>query len=132
MEQERLLSVALFVADLEASIAFYRDVLGLQVVDEVIEASETRSWIGGRHVEVIWREGAQLRIALVQVDGGQEPTTRADICFMLDGIDAMHRELTAKGVPVVHGPRPWNEDGGSVARYLDPDGNIVGFVRIVQ
>jgi catechol 2,3-dioxygenase-like lactoylglutathione lyase family enzyme len=126
-----MLSMALLVADLEASTAFYHDVLGLQI-SEVTGSVLQRSWVSGRHIEVIWREGAQLRLALVQVDDAREPTTRVDLCFMLDDVETMHRELVAKGVPVVHEPRVWNDVGGLVARYLDPDGNSVGFVSIIQ
>ena len=76
--RDRLSVVIMHVADLEASLRFYRDLLGLPLEPGVNEPIDD-SWIGGHHAELSWREGAYLHFALFRVRRGQQPTAGADV-----------------------------------------------------
>ena len=119
----RLVFVALNTSDLEKSTAFYRDVFGIPL--EADNRPGDDPWIAGPHAELSWKEGSYLHFALFQDRLPDRPTTRdAQIGFFVDDLDHLHRCAEDAGVTVLHPPRdePW----GRTARYLDPDGNIVG------
>jgi lactoylglutathione lyase len=99
----------LLVADLERSLAFYRDRLGFAVA---------YTFEGFAQLEV---EGG--RLGLARTDERVEPASTA-IWAYTDDVDALFAELTAAGAPAVAEPadRPWGERVASVA---DPDGYVV-------
>jgi predicted enzyme related to lactoylglutathione lyase len=115
----RLVAVILEVSDFEGSIALYRDAFGVDLhpgdngVDD--------RWIGGRHAEISWREGAYLHFALYPAR--EKPTSGAQIALSVDDIDHAHAAAVRAGAHVVHEPRtePWGRSG----RYRDFDGNVI-------
>ena len=120
---KRLVFVALNTSDLQESTAFYRDVFGVPL--ETDNRLGDDPWIAGPHAELSWREGSYLHFALFQDRPPDRPTTRdAQIGFFVEDLNGLHRHAESAGVTVIHPPRhePW----GMTARYLDPDGNIVG------
>ena len=119
----RLVFVAIQASDLEASVRFYR-LLGIDLHSANNDAPGD-PWIGGRHAEYSWTDGAYLHFALF--DRPNEPTTQAEIGFYVQDLTAVHDRLSTEGVPVIHPPRaePW----GTTARYRDPDGNTVSLTE---
>jgi predicted enzyme related to lactoylglutathione lyase len=115
----RLVAVILEVSDLDGSTALYRDAFGLDLhpgdngVDD--------RWIGGRHAEISWREGAYLHFALYPAK--ERPTSGAQIALSVDDIDHAHAVAVRAGAQVLHEPRtePWGRSG----RYGDLDGNVI-------
>jgi predicted enzyme related to lactoylglutathione lyase len=68
---------------------------------------------------------ARLTVAVhEEVNGPARDPLRIMVNLSVDGLDEMHRQLMAKGVPCLRPPEPesW---GGRVATYTDPDGNVV-------
>lgn len=120
---DRLSVIILHVSDLEASLRFYRDLVGLALEPGVNEPADD-PWIGGHHAELSWREGAYLHFALFRVRQGRRPTAGAELGLHVGDVYGVHERMVAAGVVVLHEPRkePW----GITARYSDPDGNIVG------
>jgi catechol 2,3-dioxygenase-like lactoylglutathione lyase family enzyme len=120
MHIDRLDHLVLTVGDIERSVAFYRDVLGMQPV----------TFGGGRTALTF----GQSKINLHVVGKEFEPNARrpvagsADICLITsDRLEAVRAELDAHGVAVEEGPV---ERTGAVGRLLsvyvrDPDGNLV-------
>src|SRR5665213_826561 len=108
----RLALVVLEVEDLDRSLAFYRDLIGLPLKRQDHEADGDR-WISGDHAAVSWREGAFLHFALYRSKG--VVTRHVQIGFMTDELDCLHTRLAAAGQRVDHPPRdePW----GRTARY---------------
>jgi lactoylglutathione lyase len=118
---DRLAYVILYVSDLTASIAFYRDRLGLPLkfsdagyaefgTPEVRFALYERrraEWLTGRPVA---------------------PGPAAEVAFLVDDVDQRARELAGRGVPVISGPadRPW---GHRTIHVADPDGFIVEYAQ---
>jgi predicted enzyme related to lactoylglutathione lyase len=125
MEQRsRLVTVVLEVADLDRSMALYRDGFGLDLHLSDHQGADhgvDDRWVSGRHAAVSWTEGAFVHFALYEAKG--PPTSGAQISFRVDDIAAAHRAAVSAGAEVLHEPRtePW----GTSARYRDLDGNVV-------
>ena len=123
-EADRLIVVILRASDLEASLRFYRDTLGIPL-EAGFNVPETDPWYGGHHVELSYREGAYLHFALFPARPPDlPPTSSAELGFLVPDASSLHERLVAARVRVLHAPR--NEPWGLTARYSDPDGNIVG------
>jgi catechol 2,3-dioxygenase-like lactoylglutathione lyase family enzyme len=128
MDDERLIFLALWVRDLERSVTFYRDALGVPL-HEGFNEPQGDPWTDGRHFEHSWRDGAYFHFALFPVGDGGVPTTGAELSFSTAHLDATHQGLVATGIPVIHEPRTYARLGLRMARYRDPDGNVVAFTQ---
>lgn len=120
----RLILIVLEVADIDRSLRFYRDLMGIPLNPDLDHGGGDR-WISGDHAALSWTEGAFLHFALYK---SKSVITRdVQIGFPCVDIDAMHEKLRQAGVPIDHDPRqePW----GRTARYRDPDGNSVSLTQ---
>ena len=110
-----------YVESLSRSVAFYREVIELQVRIE-----------GDGYVEF---EMANTKFALFERsklpeligrDRGNPPC--GEIGFLTDDVDAEAERLSGLGVDILTGPvdRPWHERTLHIA---DPDGNIIEFAQ---
>ncbi len=106
--------VLLHPVDMARSTAFYRDVLGLAVAREF--PGGTVFFLGGGHLELSGRAEAPAGPAVA-------------LWLQVRDLAAAHRELLARGAPVVRGPRrePWGLDEMWVA---DPDGVRIAVVEV--
>ena len=112
---ERLHQVAMTATNLDASVAFYRDVVGLPLI---------------RRAGDEWAEfdAGAVRLALHgAVHGHAPPPGGATAVFLVDDLDDARGALTARGVTFGH-------EGGveGYARFLafaDPDGNTVQIIE---
>ncbi|MCD0481482.1 VOC family protein [Streptacidiphilus sp. ASG 303] len=113
--------VLLRPADPERTRAFYRDDLGLEVYREFGTGPErgTVFFLGGGFLEVSGR-----------LEPGAPPASpAARLWLQVGNVAAAHRELAARGVPVVREPlrEPW----GLVEMWIrDPDGTDVCVVEV--
>ena len=96
-----------YVTDIERSIAFYRDVLGLPLVSHDYLA---RFYIDGVLFEIVPARSS------APVSGAGN----ARLCFSTSDIGETLRELQARGVPTSEAK---TEPGGLLAFFRDPDGN---------
>jgi lactoylglutathione lyase len=116
---DRLGYVILFVADLERSVAFYRDVIGVPFRLE-----------GDGYVEFATR-GARFGLydrdrlgELTGHDPGRPGRPGGEVVFLVADVDAEAERLRAAGATVLRGPvdRPW---GHRTLHVEDPDGFVV-------
>jgi lactoylglutathione lyase len=116
---DRLGYVILFVADLERSIVFYRDVVGLPFKlhgDGYVEFATDGA-----------RFGLYDRNRLGELTGQDaEPAGRpgGEVVFLVEDVDAEAERLRAAGATVLSGPvdRVW---GHRTLHVEDPDGFVV-------
>lgn len=121
MRVTRILETCVYVDDLEASAAFYRDVLGLEPI----------SAVPGRHAFFRCGDGVFLLFdpARTEIPNGDIPPHGArgpgHVAFAvpLDDLPAWSTRLAAHGIPV-EAEVSWTAGGSSL--YLrDPGGNSV-------
>jgi glyoxylase I family protein len=127
------------VSNMERTIAFYRDVLGMKVVrDSSLEDVEYKGPVcdlitgcPGTEQRVVYMMIGTSKLELVQytptgrpqVDNQASDTGSAHVCFHTDDIAELHRKLLAYGArvhcePQVRGPR-------KVMYFRDPDGIVL-------
>jgi predicted enzyme related to lactoylglutathione lyase len=118
-DDRRLVAVILEVSNLDRSTALYRDAFGLELVPG--DNGVDDPWIGGRHVELSWRDGAYLHFALYPAK--DRPTTGVQVSLSVENIADAHAQAVRAGARVLHEPRdePWGQSG----RYEDFDGNVI-------
>jgi len=106
-----------FVGDMDRSVAFYRDILGLPL------RFQSPGWTE------FATEGATLALHRSAVPGsttGQPLSMSAGRCrpgLQVPDLDAFHQRMTASGVTCVQEPEL--VFGARVAQYLDPDGLVI-------
>lgn len=142
MRAQRAHHTGFTVANLERSVAFYRDVLGLRVVAEQLGTAEYLGSVTGF-------PGVRLKMAFIKasdeddhllelleyVSHPGEPTPRetnrpgnGHLCLVVDDIQGCYRELRAKGVEFVGEPATITAGvnrGARAAYFRDPDGFTV-------
>lgn len=118
--------IVLNVADVERSVAFYRDVVGLGI-------ERLEEWRAGRIGFPSARISADTLIDLVQVKDAPERGERLmnlnHFCLVVsdESLEPIVEHLAGYGVPIRTGPaRRWGAHGDGVSVYFaDPDGNEI-------
>ena len=120
MQVNRIDHLVLTVRDIDATVAFYQRVLGMQRIE----------FAAGR---IALGFGAQ-KINLHQAGAEFEPRAQhavpgsADLCFVIDTpLAEAIEQLRAQNVHVIEGPVPRSGATGAItSAYLrDPDGNLL-------
>jgi catechol 2,3-dioxygenase-like lactoylglutathione lyase family enzyme len=110
----------MYVADQDASRAFYVDQLGFEVV------GDEEMWPGARWLEVR-PPGAQTSVVLSAAAAfDKRPGEGAYLTFACDDVDATVEALRAAGVSVTD---PVEEPWGTYIKATDPDGHEVQIAR---
>jgi catechol 2,3-dioxygenase-like lactoylglutathione lyase family enzyme len=119
--------VAITVADMDATCAFYNRLFGARVLDD--------HRLDGRPIVRVIVVGGGVRLSVHQAGNGvdlvaREPTPGSvDICFRWGGsIEQAASFLGEKGVAVIDGPSPRRTADGKPSQsvyFRDPDGNLV-------
>lgn len=144
-----LARASIFVRDTEASLALYRDVLGMDVADTRELAGPVIGkmlGLGDCRIRVTYlsAEGSEIaRIGLFEVAGGGVPDLpqpspasihRGQVALVMDSphIPDIHRRLKAKGYRFVCEPATIRGSKGGLFHeflFLDPDGVVVDLIR---
>ncbi|MEU3460768.1 VOC family protein [Streptomyces sp. NPDC006733] len=113
-------AITLFVEDLEATKRFYREVFGLPLAYE--DANSAVFDFGNTLINVLRTTAAHALIDPAPV-GDPSAGSRLQLTLPVDDVDAMCKELSARGVTLLNGPmdRPW---GIRTASFRDPGGHI--------
>jgi len=121
---KKLLHTRYRVTDLEKTVAFYRDVLGLK---------EVRRHTSGRGSQLVFLKAPQSEeeIELCKFDESGPVKVGPDLthlAFEVDDIEAFAKETAAKGYPLSDGPHP-NGQGGAIAFIDAPEGYEVELIQ---
>ena len=121
---KKLLHTRYRVADLERTVAFYKDVLGLQ---EVRRNTSPR----GSKLVFLKAPGSEELIELCQFDESGPVIVGPDLthlAFEVDDLAAFAQAAAAKGFPLSDGPTPTG--GGSVIGFIDaPEGYEIELIQ---
>jgi predicted enzyme related to lactoylglutathione lyase len=116
--------VTIYVGAQDRALAFYRDVLGFEVLTDVPMGEEMGEGAGSRWIEV-GIKGAETHFVLyAAADMESRVGKLSDVVFDSDDIVATIDELKAKDVEVTQEPQqmPW----GWWAQFKDSEGNEFG------
>ena len=112
---EKISAITLKVADMEVSVRFYRDVLGMELV------------YGGKHAYFSSLRTADAQFPILNLEQGAPITRWGRIIFHVAVVDAFWTLLRERGFdPERPQDAPWGE------RYFhmpDPDGHELSFAR---
>ena len=121
---KKLLHTRYRVNDLEKTVAFYKDVLGLQ---------ETRRHTSGRGSQLVFLKApeSEEEIELCKFDESGPVIVGPDLthlAFEVDDLKKFAREAAAKGHPLSDGPH--KTSGGSVIAFVDaPEGYEIELIQ---
>ncbi|GAA1373694.1 VOC family protein [Streptomyces beijiangensis] len=113
-------AVTLFTEDLDATKEFYREVFGLPVVYE--NDNSAVFGFGDTLINLLRISEAHGLIGPARV-ADPAAGSRCQFTLTVDDVDAVCKELAARGVTLLNGPvdRPW---GIRTASFKDPGGHI--------
>lgn len=127
---QRLIQIALVVADYDEAIAYYTEVLGFDLIEDTALSPQKR-W-----VVVSPRGEGGCRLLLAKAVGeaqqsriGNQTGGRVFLFLHTDDLDRDYRRLCAKGVPFVR--EPAQEAYGKVAVFSDVYGNLWDLIEPV-
>jgi catechol 2,3-dioxygenase-like lactoylglutathione lyase family enzyme len=146
MDATGISHIAVCVRDLDKSLAFYRDILGMEVVFDQVQDTTT----GGlphvyqharqtrRTVHLKFGQGSTNPRLVVTSHPSEDPDGNpikldqvglSHYSFSVPDTKALMAELTAKGVQLAAPPEVWTDDQGKVSSFYvyDPDGILVQF-----
>ncbi len=127
---DRLFETHLVVADLDASVAFYREVVGLEIA-HVMPSRAAFLWIGarGRSMLGLWTAGA----------GPQHTTLHLAFAASIDDVIAAPGRLRAAGVSALDfDGRPATEPvvlawmPAASVYFRDPDGHLLEYLAMLD
>lgn len=117
--------VILYVADLDRSVGFYRDVVGLPY-----------KLTGDGYAEL---DGGGIKLGLLERERAADligrqpgaPGPDGEVLVLTDDVDADAERLRAAGVQILSGPadRPW---GHRTLHVADPDGHVVELAQEIR
>lgn len=126
MKIERLDHLVLTVRNVEATVAFYERVLGMQAITF---GNDRRALTFGRQKINLHPADAPLEPHAARPTPGS-----ADLCLITDTpIDTVVSELAQAGVTVEEGPVPRTGATGPITSvyFRDPDGNLLEVSRYI-
>jgi len=144
MNVQNVRHTGIVVRDMERSLAFYRDLLGLKPVIDFVQK--------GRYIDtLLGMKGADLHMVKLVAEGGgmvellhfrshrRSRPARADFCrigpthvaLTVDRLDDAYETLRARRVPFVAAPIASPDGKARVAFCRDPDGTFIELVEVL-
>ncbi len=124
MKVKKLLHTRMRVSDMAQTIAFYRDVLGLEVVEQKVSPR-------GSQLAFLSVPNSDELIELCSFPASGEVKVQEDLvhlAFEVEDLDRTIQELESKGIPITDGPT--QSSSGSRFIFIDaPDGYEVELIQ---
>jgi catechol 2,3-dioxygenase-like lactoylglutathione lyase family enzyme len=137
--------VGIVVSDMQSSLRFYRDLLGMTVWADFTDAGDYIQQVTGVKGADVWMiklsapRGGSIELLQYRSHPQSVPQPRKacdvgvnHVALQVADIDELHRKLTAEGI-AFHCPPQTSSDGGAKVTYCrDPEGVIVELVQILD
>ena len=124
MQIKKLLHTRMRVSDMEQTLKFYRDVLGLEVVEQKVSPR-------GSHLAFLAVPNSEELIELCSFPGSGNVQVQEDLvhlAFEVPDLDDTIQELQTKGIPITDGPT--QTSSGSRFIFIDaPDGYEIELIQ---
>jgi catechol 2,3-dioxygenase-like lactoylglutathione lyase family enzyme len=113
-------AITLFVEDLGATKAFYRQVFGVALI---YEDDDSAVFNFGNTIVNLLKTTAAVELIEPAAIASPDAGSRAQFTIEVDDVDAICAELARRGVELLNGPmdRPW---GVRTASFRDPGGHV--------
>ena len=137
--------ISVTVSDMDRSLAFYRDMLGLEQIERHRHEGEAINTLAGKTgiiMDVVRLQAPETPGLLLDLQqyiapkGGHSNAKLGDvghshICFGVPDVWAAYREFSEKGVEFLSEPVRFDLDLGVlyVVWFYDPDGSLLEFVQ---
>ena len=111
--------IAITVSDVNAALAYYRDVLGL-------------TFLFGPGPNLAFLSAGSVRIMLSTPEGAGAVGANSVLYFKVTDVDAVHSEIVARGSASEHSPRlvaKMPDHELLIGFVRDPDGNLIGLME---
>ncbi len=114
------------VTDQDRALAFYRDVLGFDVIEDNKDLVPGFRWL------TVAPKGSEVSIVLHKPtpdtpEGAFKAGTWTGMVLLTDDLDGDYERMKSKGVTFTAEPR--DEAWGTEAQFADPDGNMFELVE---
>lgn len=124
MKVRKLLHTRMRVSDMERTLKFYSDVLGLEVVEQKVSPR-------GSHLAFLAVPNSEELIELCSFPASGTVKVQEDLvhlAFEVEDLDRTIQELQAKGIPITDGPT--RTSSGSRFIFIDaPDGYEIELIQ---
>ncbi len=117
----RLSNVILRVFDMDASVAFWRDRVGLDLM-----------WTSGEFALLTLGD---VQLVLNRPEAFESQASDTELVLEVDDLMAVHAGMAERGVPFEVDPRPVTSDGERTllaAHFRDPDGHLASVTGWVE
>ncbi|MEH6358616.1 MAG: VOC family protein [Pseudomonadales bacterium] len=113
--------IVLIVEDLDLSLTFYTEVLGMQLKHRAEAFAQLET--GATRLALFTREAMSTTLGM-KLKAPDPDAPGFELGFKVDDVDEAYRELRENGAPEVIAPttRPW---GQRTAYVRDPDGHLI-------
>lgn len=133
------LDIGLVVSDVNKSLEFYRDLLGLNYIGVFLEMPDEVVKGGGIFSQGFKLHGLEAGTSMVKLVETKNPPTaqRGELdsaigirylTFIVDDVDALYQELSSKEADFVSQPIKIPARKATIVMLRDPDGNHVELV----
>ncbi len=124
MKVKKLLHTRMRVSDMERTLHFYREILGLEVVEQKVSPR-------GSHLAFLAVPNSDELIELCSFPASGAVTVQEDLvhlAFEVEDLDKTIKELQSKNVPITDGPT--QSSSGSRFIFIDaPDGYEIELIQ---
>ena len=117
-----LTHISLFVQDMQAMLKFYRDMMGLQVLDEWGSYAELKA---SENVKLSLFNRTSMEQTIPLVQASEVNGHRSVIEFRVDQLDEFCNTLRRQGVQFITDPTNYSDWGIRSAYIEDPEGNLI-------
>lgn len=133
------------VRDLDASASYYRDIIGLELLDRLIRDEPYLAQVTGYpeitlKIALLVESNSRVMLELIEypkglgtaIDTATANPGTGHVCFVVDDVDSIYRQAIGAGHAVVNPPVTPTKGmwiGGRSIYMLDPDGIRVELVQ---
>ena len=120
-------SVAIFVADRDRALAFYKSALGFEVTADIKDPTNSNNrWL------TIKPPSSQTRLMLLKRSEEIAEPHSTQLTFATSDIDADCQRIESHGGTILHQPHRAGWGNATETHFADPDGNVFLLIQLIQ
>jgi len=120
-------SVAIFVADRDRALAFYKSALGFEVTADIKDPTNSNNrWL------TIKPPSSQTSLMLLKRSEEMAEHHSTQLTLATSDIDADCRRIQSHGGTILHQPKRAGWGNAIETHFADPDGNVFLLIQLIQ